>query len=133
MKSAADGGGTHLLVVSRRPAIGADQAMPGHLETQLRSHLRQQRHVPTASVPEVEVLADDHRTGVEAPHQHAANEVLGGLLGTLGVELHDDHDVEPGFGEQLESLIEVGEKTWSRIRADHLGGVPIEGDERAQM
>ena len=80
------------------------------LESVACAHLGQQRHVAFAAVAEMEVLPHHHQPGAEGLDQDLDDEVLGRLVGPGLVEGHDDGAVEPGGGEELELLLEVGEE-----------------------
>ena len=97
----------------RRPAPGA--ASGSDLEAGLGAELAQQGDVAPAMVAEVEVLADHHGAGAQAPDEHLGHELLGRLGGAALVEVHDGGDVEPGGGQQLQLLLEVGELRRGRL------------------
>ena len=128
-----DGRGGHLLVVAGRDAVGAHQPVARHLEAQLGAHLLEERHVAAPPVAEVEVLSHHHLPGVQAPDEDLGHELLRGLPRPLVVEVDHHHDVEPGVGQQLQALLEVGEQAGRGLGADDLRRVAVEGDQGADV
>ena len=71
-------------------------------ETRLLPHRPQQLHVATALVAKVEVVPDDYYADGELAHKDLCHEVLGLLLGALGVKGEDQDLVDAGLGQQLQ-------------------------------
>ena len=104
-----------------------------HREAGPLPHVPQQGHVAPALVSEVEVVAHHDDTSAELGHEHLGHEVLGSLLGALGVEGQNENLVDSGSAEKLEFLVEIGEPRRRRGWIDHRGRILVERhDDTAQ-
>ena len=110
----------------------ADQLEPVDLEAQLFAHRTQPVDVALAVAPEVEVLADDHRTGVQCVGEDLAHEVVGGGERSVVVEVHDIDHVDTVDVEQLELLVERHEDLGCVLGPQHQRRVDVEGHDRRQ-
>ena len=114
----------------RPAAVDAHQVEALDLEAEVGAHRRQQGDVAPALVAEVEVVADDHDLRAEALDQHLSHELLGRLLGPGLVEGQHDDVVDARGLQQLDLVLVAGELPRRRLRADDLGRVAVEGDDR---
>ena len=113
-------------------ALQAHELQTDDLEAALASELVEQRDVALAAVAEVEVLADDDEPRVQLVDDHLAHELLGALERTFAVEVHDEHVVDAGRGQQLELLGLVDEQRRSRGGPHDGGRVAVECHEHAR-
>ena len=83
-------------VEDQRVAALAEVVQGDDLEAVRGAELAQRADVAGVADAEPGVLADDDRAGAERLDEHGADELLGGPLGELAGELHDQHRVEAG-------------------------------------
>ena len=76
---------------------------------------------------EVEVLADDHHTGLQAAHEHPVDERLRALRCLVLVERHDHDRVDAGRLQQLELLLGTGQQPRRRLGPHDARRMTIEG------
>ena len=113
------------------PGCGATRPRPEHLETEIGTHLLEQRDVSTPLVPEVEVGADHHEARVQQADEHLVHEVFGALAAAGLVEREHETEVEQtGLVEQLEPVLQRREELRRGAGPHDLRGMAVERDQR---
>ena len=106
----------------------ADQVEGVHLEAPLLADLAETLDVAAAALAEVEILSHDDGFGVKRIEKDLLDEDLG--MGGRPVLIELDHVgvVDAVVGDQLELLVESGEKARRALRTNDVGRMPVERD-----
>jgi hypothetical protein len=84
-------------------------------------------------MPKVEVLPHHDGLCVEEVNQNRLNKVLSGFERTLFIEWNNNGLVDSRTSQKFEFLVQVSEEPRSRLGTNHLGGMPVEGNDSRAM
>ena len=92
----------------RWDSVQIDQFMSQRFESELRTHLDQQRNISSTLGAEVEIASHGYEFCVQQTHEIFRNKLCCGLLGPLLVESHNKSGIDTTLSEQFEFLIKIG-------------------------
>src|SRR3990170_3023589 len=112
------------------PTVHGDGVHDVHREVEAAPQGSEHSDVPGATASHAVVEADDQLSQVVPAHQEP-DELLGGQVGQLAGEPHEDHGIQLALCQHLAALVRQREQWWCGGRVDDFQRVRLERDQQA--